>query len=234
MKNIILTLILISYSTLLFSQDKKYKPNWESLDSRPVPNWFADAKFGIFIHWGPYSVPAWSPKGTYSEWYQYWLQDKTLFGNSEYTGTEVYDYHTKTYGKDFPYYNFGDMFKADLFKPSEWAKLFEKAGAKYVVLTTKHHDGYCLWPSKEANDRGFSWNSMDIGAHRDLVGELTKEVKAEGLKMGFYYSLYEWYHPWWPLVIVAWHQTTSDLGVATRSSMTTGTSSSAMSSACAT
>lgn len=197
MKNTILTLILISYFTLLFSQDKKYAPNWESLDSRPVPHWFADAKFGIFIHWGPYSVPAWSPKGTYSEWYQYWLQNKTLFGNGKFTGTEIYDYHTKTYGKDFPYYNFGDMFKADLFNPTVWANLFEKAGAKYVVLTTKHHDGYCLWPSKEANDRGFSWNSMDIGPHRDLVGELTRAVKNEGLKMGFYYSLYEWYHPWW-------------------------------------
>ena len=54
-----------------------YKPTWKSLDSRPVPDWFQNAKFGIFIHWGPYSVPAWSPKGTYSEWYQYWLQEET-------------------------------------------------------------------------------------------------------------------------------------------------------------
>lgn len=197
MKNTTLTFVLVLYSTLIFSQEKKYAANWESLDSRPVPEWFSDAKFGIFIHWGPYSVPAWSPKGTYSEWYQYWLQEKTLFGNGEFSGKEVYDYHTKTYGKDFPYYNFGDMFKADLFEPADWAGLFEKAGARYVVLTTKHHDGYCLWPSKEANDRGFTWNSMDIGPHRDLVGELTRAVKKKGLKMGFYYSLYEWYHPWW-------------------------------------
>jgi len=188
-----LLLIIICF-TILVAQ---YQPNWESLNSRPVPKWFSDAKFGIFIHWGPYSVPAWSPKGTYSEWYQYWLQNKTLFGNGDFTGTEVYDFHTKTYGPHFSYYNFGEMFTADLFQPDDWARLFDKAGAKYVVLTTKHHDGYCLWPNKEANDRGFLWNSGEIGPERDLVGELTEAVKETDVKMGFYYSLYEWFHPWW-------------------------------------
>ena len=71
------------------AQDKVYEPTWESLDSRPVPDWFKAAKFGIFIHWGPYSVPAWSPKGTYSEWYQYWLQSKSLFGNGNFKGDEI-------------------------------------------------------------------------------------------------------------------------------------------------
>ncbi|MHB8970906.1 MAG: alpha-L-fucosidase [Pirellulaceae bacterium] len=78
-----------------------YEPTWESLDRRPVLAWYADAKFGIFIHWGPYSVPAWAPAGTYSEWYQYWLQNKTCFGNSHPKPTAVYDYHVKTYGEDF-------------------------------------------------------------------------------------------------------------------------------------
>lgn len=173
-----------------------YDPTWESLDSRPVPNWFEDAKFGIFIHWGPYSVPAYTPKGTYSEWYQYWLQEETLFGNGDFQGDEVAQYHRDTYG-DMDYYEFGKMFKADLFQPEEWAKLFDKAGAKYVVFTTKHHDGYALWPSEEANDRGFPWNSAEIGPKKDLVGLLSKAVKDRGIKMGFYYSLYEWYHPWW-------------------------------------
>ncbi len=176
---------------------KHYEPTWESLDSRPVAQWFDDAKFGIFIHWGPYSVPAWSPKGTYSEWYQYWLQSKTLFGNGDFKGDEVVSYHNKTYGKDFTYYQFGDMFTADLFKPDDWAALIKDSGAKYVVLTSKHHDGFALWPSKEADDRGFPWNSMEVGAHRDLVGDLSMAVKASGLKMGLYYSLYEWYHPLW-------------------------------------
>ncbi len=82
---------------------QKYAPTWESLDRRPVPGWYADAKFGIFIHWGPYSVPAWAPVGTYSEWYQYWMQNKTCSGNSHPKPTAVYDYHVKTYGKDFSY-----------------------------------------------------------------------------------------------------------------------------------
>jgi alpha-L-fucosidase len=172
-------------------------PSWDSIDSRPVPAWFGDAKFGIFIHWGVYSVPAWSPKGTYSEWYQYWMQTKYVSGNGKFSGTEVYDYHVKTYGKDFTYYQFADEFKADLFRPDDWAGLFARAGAKYVVLTTKHHDGFCLWPSKEADDRGFAWNSMERGPHRDLVGELASAVRRKGLKMGCYYSLLEWFHPWY-------------------------------------
>ena len=191
-----LSLFLI-INTANFAQQAKYEPNWESLDKRPVAPWFGEAKFGIFIHWGPYSVPAWSPKGTYSEWYQYWMQTKALFGNGKFKGDEVTQFHNKTYGPHFSYYQFGDMFKADLFKPDDWAALFEEAGAKYVVLTTKHHDGYTLWPSKEANDRGFPWNSVEVGSGRDLVGELTTSVKNAGIKMGFYYSLYEWFHPWW-------------------------------------
>lgn len=193
--------IFLFFAALAFihpdARAQKYQANWESLDSRPIAGWFEDAKFGIFIHWGPYSVPAWSPKGTYSEWYQYWLQNRTLFGNGNFTGTEVADYHEARYGKDFSYYQFGDMFKAELFEPEEWAGLFRKSGAKYVVLTSKHHDGYTLWPNAQANDRGFAWNSMEVGAHRDLVGDLSDAVRQQGLKMGLYYSLYEWFHPWW-------------------------------------
>lgn len=74
---------------------------WEKIDSRPIPAWFEDAKFGIFIHWGPYSVPAWSPKGTYSEWYQYWLQSGTIFGNGNFTGQEIPEFQKKTYGEKF-------------------------------------------------------------------------------------------------------------------------------------
>lgn len=91
----ILFILALFISVQSISQTK-YEPNWESIDSRPVPAWFEDAKFGIFIHWGPYSVTAWSPKGTYSEWYQYWLQNKTLFGNGNFSGKEVFEHHTKT------------------------------------------------------------------------------------------------------------------------------------------
>ncbi|GGZ30503.1 alpha-L-fucosidase [Echinicola pacifica] len=187
--------LLLAYSQMATAQ--KYEADWASLDQRPIPGWFEDAKFGIFIHWGPYSVPAWSPKGTYSEWYQYWLQSKSLFGNGDFKGDEVYEYHKKTYGDDFTYYDFGPEFTADLFDPEAWASLFEKAGAKYIVLTSKHHDGFTLWPNEQANDRGFAWNSMEVGAKRDLVGELTQAVRQTEVKMGLYYSLYEWYHPLW-------------------------------------
>jgi len=83
------------------------------------------------------------------------------------------------------------MFKAELFNPDEWAGVFQKSGAKYIVLTSKHHEGFALWPSAQS----WNWNSVDIGPHRDLCGDLTASVKKAGLHMGFYYSLYEWYNP---------------------------------------
>lgn len=196
MRLVILTFFLF-YGQLFYSQ-QKYEANWESIDSRPVAPWFNDAKFGIFIHWGPYSVPAWSPKGTYSEWYQFWLQNKSLSGNGTFTGLEIYDYHNKTYGKQFSYYNFGKMFKAQSFNADKWAKLFEDAGAKYMVITSKHHDGFTLWPSKDANKSwGFPWNAKDLGAKRDLLKELEVAVKKTNVKFGAYYSFLEWYNPIW-------------------------------------
>ena len=175
---------------------KTYAPAWESLDTRPVLSWFENAKFGIFIHWGLYSVPMWSPKGTYSEWYKYWLDRKTLLGNGDFTGTEVYDYHKKMYGEDFTYADFAPMFKAMSYDANEWADLFKRAGAKYIVLTTKHHEGFALWPSKEASKSyGRPWNSMEIGAHRDLVGEYVNALRKTDLKVGCYFSLREWDNP---------------------------------------
>lgn len=177
------------------SQENKYAPTWESLDSRPIPSWFDDAKFGIFIHWGVYSVPAWGAKGAYAEWYWHDLVDGNIpewqkhLKHKELQPTQRY--HLKTYGKDFKYQDFAPMFKAEQFDPAAWAELFRNAGARYVVLTSKHHEGFCLWPSEYA----WNWNSVDVGPHRDLAGDLTKAVRAAGLRMGFYYSLYEWYNP---------------------------------------
>jgi len=164
---------------------KDYEPNWESLDSRPTPQWYKDAKFGIFIHWGLYSVPAWGPKGSYAEWY--------LNGLKSGDSTRL-KYHEENYGKDFPYRDFNKLFKAEKYKPEKWAALFKESGAKYVVLTSKHHDGFCLWPSKESND----YNSVNGAAKRDLLGDLNSAVKNVGLKSGFYYSLYEWDHEDYP------------------------------------
>lgn len=193
-------LLFLIIPLISFGQGKKYDPRWESLDSRPAPSWFVDAKFGIFLHWGPYSVPAWAPKGVYSEWYQNWLTTKHVGGNFNPKPSAVYDFHVNKYGQHFSYYNFGEMFKAEDYKPEEWAKLFADAGAKYIVLTSKHHDGFALWPSKEADKTwGFPWNSVSNGPKRDLVGDLAREVRKTDVKFGLYYSLYEWYNPLWLL-----------------------------------
>ena len=161
---------------------KQYEPKWDSLDTRPTPAWFQDAKFGIFIHWGVYSVPSWGPRGTYAEWYWNAMQNKS---------GDTWKFHAQTYGESFKYQDFAPKFKAELFDPNEWADIFARAGARYVVLTSKHHEGFCLWPSADS----WNWNSVDVGPHRDLCGDLTTAVRAKGMKMGFYYSLYEWYNP---------------------------------------
>jgi len=190
MKRIVLLLLVIK-SAIVHAQT--YSPDWTSLDARPVPQWFTDAKFGIFIHWGVYSVPAWAPVGKdyavyskYSEWY--WNR---LVTDSSKVGKAFRAYHNGTYGPSFKYQDFAPLFKAELFNPEQWADVFKNAGAQYVVLTSQHHDGFALWPSAEA----WNWNAADVGPHKDLAGELTNAVKAKSLHMGFYYSLYEWFNP---------------------------------------
>ena len=172
----------------MFAHAQTYTPTWESLDSRPVPQWYKDAKFGIFIHWGVYAVPAYSPKGSYAEWYQNRLRS----GDSA-----TIKYQKAKFGNT-PYYDFAKQFKAELFNPDEWANLFEQSDAKYIVLTSKHHDGFCLWPSETANETwGFPWNAVDAGPRRDLLGDLFKAVRKTSVHAGMYYSLYEWYNPLW-------------------------------------
>jgi alpha-L-fucosidase len=104
------------------------------------------------------------------------------------------DFHARNFGKDFAYRDFAPLFQAELFDPEQWADLFARSGARYVVLTSKHHDGYCLWPTKSPYKKG--WNSMDVGPKRDLVGDLTAAVREKGLRMGLYYSIIEWESNW--------------------------------------
>jgi len=163
-----------------------YEPTWSSLDQRPIPQWFTDAKFGIFIHWGVYSVPAYRPVSpkmyeTYAEWY-----GADVYGNPALRQS----FHNKNYGSSFTYRDFGPLFRAELFDPARWADLFARAGARYVVLTAKHHDGYSLWPTTAPYKQ--QWNSGAVGPKRDLLGDLAQAVRARGLKMGLYYSLMEW------------------------------------------
>jgi len=193
MKNAVLVICILGLALQTQAADtqRRYQPNWKSIDTRPTPQWFTDAKFGVFICWGLYSVPAWTPKGRYAEWYQYWLRQKSF-------GGKVADFHARTYGEDFEFKDFAPMFKAELWNPDEWAELIDKAGAKYIVFTTKHHSGYTMWPSKEAEQTyGAAYNPAKVGPKRDIVGELAAAVRRKNIKVGLYYSLYEWYHPLW-------------------------------------
>jgi alpha-L-fucosidase len=184
----------------LATAQKRYAGNWESIDSRPTPQWFTDAKFGIFIHWGVYSVPSFaSPTArggdAYSEWYWNQLKKGPAVNGQP---NPTYEFHKKNFGPDFDYQNFAPLFKAEMFDPGQWAGIFARSGAKYVVLTSKHHEGFTLWPNQHANQAwGRPWNAVDIGPKRDLLGDLTAAVRQRGLRMGFYYSLYEWYNPLW-------------------------------------
>jgi alpha-L-fucosidase len=193
MKKIAL-LLLLTFS-LLFTYAQQFKPTWESLNTRKMPGWFHQDKFGIFIHWGVYAVPSYAPvipnSGlSYAEWYWYRIRtDKTK---------DFVNFHNKNFGENAPYEQFEPKFRAELFDPQQWASVFKNSGARYVVLTSKHHEGYCLWNSTEADRTwGRPWNAVTGSPKRDLLGDLSGAVRAAGLKMGYYYSLYEWYNPLW-------------------------------------
>jgi alpha-L-fucosidase len=144
-----------------------FRVDWQSLRNYEVPKWYKDAKFGIFIHWGVYSVPAFG-----NEWYP---------RNMYRQGSEEYEHHIATYGPQdkFGYKDFIPMFKAEHFDPAAWAELFKKAGAKYVVPVAEHHDGFAMY------DSGLSdWTAAKMGPHRDVIGELGKAVRAQGLHFG--------------------------------------------------
>ncbi len=181
--------LLVYASVLLFvgmslnaSAQKKYEANWESIQEHGYPQWFKDAKLGIFIHWGLYSVPSYSAPEQYAEWYLRGLQ----------TGdTTRVNFQKKVFGNDFKYRDYAPLFKAELFDANEWASLFKRAGAKYIILVSKHHDGYCLWPSEYAK----GWNTVDVGPKRNIVGEMATAIRDNDIRLGLYYSLPEWNNP---------------------------------------
>jgi alpha-L-fucosidase len=179
MKNKLFTFyLLIMVATLPAKQISaqsgfRYKANWESIRSHyAVPEWFRDAKFGIFIHWGPYAVPAFMGEKYPPAIYQ---QSR----NS--AGMNPWRYHREIYGcpSEFGYKDFIPMFKAEKFDAKEWAELFKNSGARYVVPVAEHHDGFAMY--KSAHTR---WNSADMGPGRDVLGELAVEVKKRGMKFG--------------------------------------------------
>jgi alpha-L-fucosidase len=151
-----------------------YSANWESLKRHnPAPDWFRDAKFGIYFHWGVYSVPAFG-----SEWYPRNMYNKSGDGRRPGLSRE-YTHHVKTYGEpnEFGCPDFVPMFKAENFDANEWAELFEKAGARFAGPVAEHHDGYSMWASKLT-----PWNAKDTGPKRDITGELAKAIKSRGMK----------------------------------------------------
>lgn len=144
-----------------------FTDTWESLGNFQPPKWYRDAKFGIFIHWGIYSVPAFG-----SEWYS---------RNMYIQGSREFEHHVKTYGphKEFGYKDFIPMFKAEKFSAKAWADLFKKAGAKYVVPVAEHHDGFQMYQSDISH-----WNAAEMGPCRNVLGELKAAVEENGLTMG--------------------------------------------------
>src|SRR5580658_8753759 len=159
--------LFLSLCCIVLNAQDRYQATWQSLENYKVPDWFRDAKFGIFIHWGLYSVPAfgyeWYPRSMYIE------------------GSEQYKHHIATYGPQdkFGYKDFIPLFKAEKFDPAAWAHLFKESGAKYVVPVFEHHDGFAMYDSSLSD-----WTAVKMGPHRDLVGDLAKAVRAEGLHLG--------------------------------------------------
>ncbi len=142
-----------------------YKDDWKSLQNHKVPDWYRNAKFGIFIHWGVYSVPAYG-----NEWYPRFMYLKEASRN----GLSYFEHHVQTYGehKDFGYRDFVPMFKAEKFDASEWADLFKEAGARFVMPVAEHHDGFAMY-----NTEFSDWSAAKMGPKKDVVGLLKQEVE---------------------------------------------------------
>ncbi|WP_122938935.1 alpha-L-fucosidase [Brachybacterium sp. EE-P12] len=162
---------------------------WDTLPQR-LPDWFRDAPLGIFIHWGPYSVPAWAePTAELGEvpddagWFAHNPYAEWYFNTIRIEGSPAAAHHRDVHG-DAPYDDFLDRWDTSAFDPAAWADLFRRAGADYVVPTTKHHDGVTLWDAPGTGDR----NTVRRGPQRDLVGEIASAVTDAGLRFGVYYS----------------------------------------------
>ncbi|KAG6332762.1 hypothetical protein ID866_6327 [Astraeus odoratus] len=161
-------------------------PDGSVLATHETPTWWNQAKYGIFIHWGPYSVPAWGPPGVYAEWYNWYMHLE---------GSPFWRHHLETHGEHVLYDDFIEGFTASAWDPSDWLNLIDEAGAKYFVFVTKHHDGYGLFDTKNTTHRG----SVYLPPYRDFLKELMEVAKAEKphIHRGTYYSLPEWYNPYY-------------------------------------
>ncbi len=162
----------------------KWKATSVSVDSHQAPEWFKDVKFGMFIDWGPWSVAGWAPKrekgAMYPDWYEFRFD----------TDTSFFKYHKKNWGDNFKRDDFISLFTASKYQPEKLVDIAKAAGMKYIVPFSKHHGGFCLWPSSYTmRDAG------DMGPKRDLIKPLVESCKNKGLKFGFYFSIEEWEYP---------------------------------------
>ena len=164
--------------------EPSYQADWQSLRRHQTPEWFKNAKFGIYTHWGVYSVPACGPNAT---WYPYNMYRK---------GTPQYEHHVKTYGHpgQFGYKDFIPMFTGEKFDADEWADLFRQAGARFAGPVGEHHDGFCMWDSKLTE-----WNAARMGPKRNVVGELEKAIRAQGMRymVALHHAENWWFFPHW-------------------------------------
>lgn len=139
--------------------------NFQDVSAHPIPLWLKQAKFGIYTHWGVYSVPACGPNGT---WYPRFMY---------MPGTPQYEYHQTHYGPSHGYKDFIPMFTGEKFDPDEWAELFEHSGAKFAGPVGEHHDGFSMWDTQYSK-----WNCCNMGPKRDVVGLLEQSIKRRGMK----------------------------------------------------
>ncbi len=159
---------------------------WDDL-KRPTPQWFSDTPLGIFIHWGPYSVPAWAEpyaelgeEEDWEKWFTHNAYAEWYFNTIRIEGSEAAQRHFDLYGT-LSYEAFLDMWDPVNFDPAAWADLFKRAGADYVVPTTKHHDGVTLWDAPETGDR----NTVRRGPRRDLVADIAEATRAAGMRIRY-------------------------------------------------
>ena len=178
MKNLTIAILMIFCEGFATAQEEK--PTFEKIYERNIPEWFNQDKFGIFVVWGPYSVPSYKNHG-YAEWY--WRHSQSVPDSNAF--------HERVYGTDFNYEQFAEMFRAEMFDPDFWCELFANSGAKYVVTTANYHDGFAMWPTEFSKTVHTDvWNSQVTGPKRDILGELNDAGEKFGLKMGIYYLIF--------------------------------------------
>ena len=178
---VLCTALAVVFCSVAFAQDasaaKPFEPTWESLQKYECPEWFQDAKFGIYAHWGPYAVPAYG-----SEWYSHYM-----YFNHRKRQEKVYG-PLKTFG----YKDFVPDFKGEKFNADEWAELYRKAGAKFAGPVAEHADGFSMWDSKLTE-----WDSVEKGPERDIVAELEKAIRKRDMKFVATFH-HQWLWGWYP------------------------------------